>query len=134
MRIGSVPAATLLGDEVASLYVGAERVPTVPSAPTITLAQIFVDPDPAMGAELFCEWTAPEFDGGLPIFGYEIYLDGIFVDVVEEPLVLEAAISSLNHPQISFVPGAALTIRAYRAEGDGPVYGLMSVPAVTAEA
>jgi hypothetical protein len=103
----------------------------VPSAPTITLAQIFVDPDPEIGAELFCQWEAPEFDGGLPVFGYLIYLDGNLVDVVEEPLILEASFSSSDYQQISFVPGAVLTIRAYRNEVNGSAGGLMSLPAVT---
>jgi hypothetical protein len=38
-RIGSVAAAPILGDQFVSLYVGAERVPTVPQAPNVTFAE-----------------------------------------------------------------------------------------------
>jgi hypothetical protein len=38
MRIGSIPAAPFAGDQFASLYLGAERVPTVPGKPVVTNA------------------------------------------------------------------------------------------------
>jgi hypothetical protein len=117
-------SALFVGIGFASLYVGNERVPTVPDRPTITLATIFVDPDPAQGNELYCEWTAPENDGGTPVFNYSIFLNGTFVDVLEEPETLDATLPL----GLAFVPGDVLTITASNAVGEG----LDSFPVVTA--
>ena len=69
MFSGNLAAAPFVGDQFASMYVGATRVPTVPGKPTITSAV----------ADAFTEiyWDAPANDGGSAILSYKLYVDGI---------------------------------------------------------
>jgi hypothetical protein len=68
-RIGSVAAAPFVGDEFASLYLGATRVPTVPGRPT----NIAGSED---GGATEVEFTYPT-NGGSSITGYKFYFNGV---------------------------------------------------------
>lgn len=65
-RLGAVAGVVFSGNEVASLYVGEERVPTVPSAPVI--ASVVYD---GLGS-MQVTFTPPENDGGSEITGYAV--------------------------------------------------------------
>jgi hypothetical protein len=117
MRLGSVPAAPFVGDQFASLYVGATRVPTVPGRPSVTSASVFIDPDPAQGDELSAEWVAPDSDGGAELIGYRWYLGGTLVNDIEVPVfVLDGSLGGLS----GYVVGDLFTISAYNSVGEGP--------------
>jgi len=108
-RIGSVAAAPFVGDEFASLYLGTERVPTVPGRPAW-------DGTPAAsgGVALAADFLPPDNDGGSAITGYNVYVNGEFDDALGAVATdVEFAIS----------PGATyeLAIAAVNAVGVGPL-------------
>jgi len=73
-RIGSVPAAPFVGDQFASLYLGTERVPTVPGRPATE------DEEWDGGETTSLKVVPPASDGGSAIIGYKVYLDGDLPD------------------------------------------------------
>jgi hypothetical protein len=109
-RIGSVAAAPFVGDQFASLYLGNERVPTVPGRPVITAAIIEL-PDVSITG------TEPN-DGGEDIQGYNLYINGVLK--VEE----NANIDVFDLSEAGEVPiseGDLVRISAVNAIGEGPL-------------
>jgi hypothetical protein len=107
-RIGSVAAAPFVGDQFASLYLGAERVPTVPGKPAITSASYI----PA-GPATVIAFTAPN-DGGCPITAYKVYADGVEVKTVLPAVPLQAAFGFED------LTGQSIEVSAVNAIGEGP--------------
>jgi len=108
MRAGSVAAAPFVGDQFASLYLGATRVPTVPGRPEWDGAP------PASGGENFIHGLlAPPNDGGSEITGYNIY-------VAQDPPSPEG--SNLDAVDVTFNdPGTySIAVAAVNAVGEGP--------------
>jgi hypothetical protein len=108
MRLGSVAAAPFVGDEFASLYLGTERVPTVPEKPT------WDGTPPASGGDAFDEpFVAPVNDGGSEITGYNIYVD--------DELLANEGVDSLVVTAIFATPGTyEIAVAAVNAVGEGP--------------
>jgi hypothetical protein len=76
-RIGSVAAAPFVGDEFASLYVGATRVPTVPGKPVITSA--YWDTLFSFAGVLF---ETPVPDGGSAVTSLRFYINGVLTSPI----------------------------------------------------
>jgi len=110
MRQGSVAAAPFAGDQFASLYVGATRVPTVPGKPA------WDGTPPASGNDTFDEpFVAPANDGGSEITGYNIYVD----DVLDNSLGPTDALGALA---IFSAEGTyEIAVAAVNAVGVGPL-------------
>jgi hypothetical protein len=109
-RLGSVAAAPFRGDQFASLYLGATRVPTVPGPPTITSA---VRDDGTLSV------TSPvPSDGGDAISNYRIYVDGELLGTLDSnpgnPILLESVVAE------SLV-GDTVRLSAINAIGEGPL-------------
>jgi hypothetical protein len=117
MRIGSVAAAPFVGEQFASLYLGAERVPTVPGKPVIGTAS-------NSGSFFF---DNPANDGGSAIlsgrFGYKAY-----ISETESGVGTEVEIDAVNtgngfDKEIDLVeeaPGFFVRVSAINAVGEGP--------------
>ncbi len=122
-RIGSTAAAPFLGNQFASLYLGANRLPTVPGAPTITSA--FFDG----GVPEFVVRFIPPDDGGSPITGYKFYVDG-----VEEPVTIGGP-NPYNGNEDDFIAtftdnfnGSDIQVSALNAIGEGPKSVAVTAP------
>jgi len=109
MRLGSVAAAPFVGGEFVSLYVGTERVPTVPGKPT------WDGTPPASGGDTFDHgFVAPANDGGSEITDYNIYVEDNLVSTF-------ASGPSLNASPGFQVPGTyEIAVAAVNAVGEGP--------------
>jgi hypothetical protein len=105
-RIGSIAAAPFAGDQFVSLYLGAERVPTVPGAPTITSAFF-------TGSSSFVAFTPPANDGGESITDYLVYVAG----QLTAPDNIENNEAAFNNQDLS---GLAVQVAAVNAVGEGP--------------
>ena len=109
MRIGSVAAAPFAGDQFASLYVGATRVPTVPGP-------MAWDGTPAASGSvaLIADFLPPDNDGGSAITGYKVYVNGELDDEL-----------GTDAPDVEFAIAAGATyelaIAAVNAVGVGPL-------------
>jgi hypothetical protein len=88
----------------AKVFLGTAAVQTVPGAPVITAA--------SDGSNI--EFTPPA-DGGSPILGYNIYVDGV-LEVSNEPMVIEGILDT----PLAAAPGADVEIAAVNAIGEGP--------------
>jgi len=111
-RIGSVAAAPFVGDEFASLYLGATRVPTVPGKPIIVSAvdaQVFIFDDPTN-------------DGGAEITTHKVFVDG--QEVTPDELTTESVVLA------DFFPGSSVQVSAVNAVGEGPRSAPFTLPAV----
>jgi hypothetical protein len=108
-RLGSVAAAPFLGGEFVSLYLGTERVPTVPGP------MAWDGTPPASGGDQFDEpFVAPVNDGGSEITGYNIYEDDVLVIQIEPT-------ESLGALAIFATPGVyEIAVAAVNAVGEGP--------------
>jgi hypothetical protein len=105
-RIGSVAAAPFVGDQFVSLYLGEERVPTVPGKP-VNLTAVFD------GDAWNLEWGAPANDGGSTVLDYKIYVEGV--------LDADAQVSvSENNATTSATTDAEVSVSAVNAIGEGP--------------
>jgi hypothetical protein len=104
MRIGSVAAAPFVGGEFVSLYLGAERVPTVPGKPTQVAGEW-------NGFVTLPNFTNPENDGGSTITSYRFYFDGV-------------ELTGDNPDEYEFdanLTGQSLRVSAVNAVGEGPL-------------
>jgi hypothetical protein len=108
-RIGSVAAAPFVGSEFASLYLGTERVPTVPGRPA------WDGTPPASGGQFFETFvSAPENNGGSQITELRVYVNGILD--IQEPGDGNAEISAETDG-----PGVyEIAVAAVNAVGEGP--------------
>jgi hypothetical protein len=121
-RIGSVPAAPFVGEQFASLYLGAERVPTVPGKPVI---------DPASNDEEIT-WGGVNNGGvGLdPLDDNEgtanVYVNGSLSQSIEDvPFGLGGA--AFFDPPLS--PGDVVRVSLVNAIGEGPLSDPFVIPA-----
>jgi len=108
-RIGSVPAAPFVGDQFASLYLGATRVPTVPGKPE------WDGTPPASGGEFFYALlSSPSNDGGSEITAYRVFINEVLIgeNPILEPLAVE---NELNDPGTY-----EIAVAAVNAVGEGP--------------
>jgi hypothetical protein len=108
-RIGSVAAAPFVGDTFASLYLGDERVPTVPGKPTIDVVA-------SEGGEIGLFFFPPENDGGSAITGYKFYFDDVEVTPYDS-----SPTSGGRLVAFFFGPsGPSAQVSAVNAVGEGP--------------
>jgi hypothetical protein len=116
MRIGSVAAAPFVGSEFVSLYLGAERVPTVPGKPVI-------DPT-SSGGEII--WGGVN-DGGDGDEGTaNVYVNGSLSQSIEDvPFGLGGA--AVFDPPLS--PGDVVRVSFVNAIGEGPLSDPFVIPA-----
>ena len=121
-RLGSVAAAPFVGDLFASLYVGAERVPTVPGRPVIDFVSI--DPGENIGISIGNEFPSPPNDGGSEITGYNLYANGVLTISDNESLAVWDIFG------LTVEIGDIIRISAVNAIGEGP----LSAPVVSEEA
>jgi len=120
-RIGSVAAAPFLGDQFVSLYVGAERVPTVPDKPVVTFAG--VDPGENLGIFDGESGASAPNNGGSDIAGYNLYANGVLTISGNELLV------SWPLDEVTVEIGDIIRVSAVNAIGEGP----LSSPVVAEE-
>jgi len=74
-RLGSIAAAPFVGDQFVSLYLGEERVPTVPGKPVIASAEYS---DFGGGfEETLINFSDPINDGGATIDDWTVYINGV---------------------------------------------------------
>jgi hypothetical protein len=121
MRLGSVAAAPFVGDQFVSLYVGAERVPTVPGKTVFTFAGV----DPGENLSILdgeSAASAPN-NGGSDITGYNLYANGVL------QISGNASPASWNLSEVTVEPGDIIRISAVNAIGEGP----LSAPVVSEE-
>jgi hypothetical protein len=137
MRAGSVAAAPFLGDQFVSLYLGAERVPTVPGKPVITEAGALIDEPANSGFTLI--FTPPASDGGSPITEYLYSVDGEPFTAVPASSFFDDELQAIftfwqgsSDPVVDYsgFVGRSMRVRAVNAVGQGP----LSDVAVAAEA
>jgi large repetitive protein len=110
-RIGSIAAAPFVGDQFVSLYLGDERVPTVPGKPTVADAA-------ASGGATTVLYAAPSQDGGSAVVSYRFFFDGVEFSPAtsfEGGGFTEATFSNVTDPI-----GRAARIAAVNAIGTGP--------------
>jgi hypothetical protein len=122
-RLGSVAAAPFLGGEFVSLYLGAERVPTVPGKPVIVQAT-FVGLE-GVDCEVF--FNAPSSDGGSAIVDNKIYWNGVEVSFIEidEDGVVADFLATIELGDV----GDVVRISAVNAVGEGPLSAPFTVTA-----
>ena len=109
-RIGSVAAAPFVGDEFASLYVGATRVPTVPGKPTSVAGS-------EDGGTTEVAYSYPA-NGGSSITGYTFYFNGVeLTPVTSTEDVSEQFASAFFSGDFS---GQSVRVSAVNAVGEGP--------------
>lgn len=86
------------------------RGPTVPGSPTITSV---ADTNPVV-------WDPPATDGGSPLLGYRVYVNGsLFEDYGMPELTVSVD---------SVVTGQVVEVSAYNAVGEGPRSAPVVVP------
>jgi hypothetical protein len=109
IKLGNTTASLYLGSTPVAAYLGTEQVysaVSVPGAPTGLEKQ-------ATDYESLT-WTAPASDGGSPITGYIVYLDGVDV----------TASGDFSLPGPEWVPNGSFsgswTVAAVNAVGTGP--------------
>ena len=110
-RIGSVASAPFVGDTFASLYLGAERVPTVPQTPAVTVAEW-------NGSTTVVGFSSDANTGGSEIIGSRYYFDGV-VQIPDED----------GDEFSTDFTGATVRIAVYNAIGDS----LLSDPVVVVD-
>jgi hypothetical protein len=112
--LGSTPASVYYNGTaaaVAGVYLGALQVfptgATVPGAPTGLVGEDFFN----------IAWTPPADDGGSPITGYRVYVDG--VDRTDDT---ESGSEFLTATSWRWAPGGEYTfeVSAVNAVGEGP--------------
>jgi len=110
MRIGSAPAAPFLGDQFASLYLGAVRVPTVPGKPATEFDGEFI--------------VAPVNSGGSAFLTGDVnlYANG----VLSQQSIAEFG-QAANFS--GFDPGDVLRASRENEIGEGPLSDPFVVPA-----
>jgi hypothetical protein len=123
MRIGSVAAAPFVGSEFVSLYLGAERVPTVPGKPVIE--QLTFVGLPGIAAELY--FNAPANDGGEEIFGYRFFLNG--QETLPEDITEDGIVADFLAAIVQGEVGDVFQILAANAVGEGPLSDPVAVTA-----
>jgi len=117
-RLGSVAAAPFVGDTFASLYLGNERVPTVPGKPVVGQPVVEIQ-----GGEAPIDYTAifffnnPANDGGSEITDYKVFVDGqeVTPDEISDNVVFDFVVT-LAEP----APGSSVQVSAVNAVGEGP--------------
>jgi hypothetical protein len=115
-RIGSVAAAPFVGDQFVSLYLGAERVPTVPGRPVI-------DPT-SSGAEII--WGGVN-DGGDGDEGTaNVYVNGSLSQSVPD-IPFDQGGPAFFDPPLS--PGDVVRVSFVNAIGEGPLSDPFVIPA-----
>jgi hypothetical protein len=103
-KLGSDGAYFRLGTQPAKVFLGDAVVQTVPGAPVVE--------DAAEGGDIS---FAPPADGGSPILGYNIYLNGL-LEESNQPMVNEG---ELDTPLAGGI-GDDIEIAAVNAIGEGP--------------
>jgi hypothetical protein len=121
-RIGSVAAAPFVGDQFVSLYLGAERVPTVPGRPVI---------DPTSIAEEI--YVLGVNNGGVgvdPLDDSEgtvnVYVNGSLALSLED-VPFDSGGAALFDPALS--PGDVVRVSFVNAIGEGPLSDPFVIPA-----
>jgi len=123
MRAGSVAAAPFLGDQFCSLYLGEERVPTVPGKPGIPSIT-------SSGGQVTFEFLTPESDGGSTITAYRFYVNDDFVGEVTEGIVPAGGILfGADESVAPCEPGDIGRVSAVNAVGEGPLSAPFTVVA-----
>ncbi len=112
-RIGSIAAAPFVGDTFASLYLGNERVPTVPDKPVIPSADVD-------GSTLYVNGDEPD-DGGSEIEGYNLYVNGVRTVAENISLVFPNSGAAIND---------TCRVSAVNAIGEGPLSDPVTVTAL----
>jgi hypothetical protein len=112
MRLGSVAAAPFVGDQFASLYLGATRVPTVPGKPVIAGADL-QDGIPTV------EILPPLNDGGSEITDFLLFLDGVADGY--ESLTLVGTFWVMEEEIGGILEGQLVQVAAVNAVGAGPL-------------
>ena len=122
-RIGSVSAAPFVGDQFASLYLGATRVPTVPGKPVITNAS-------EEDGQVSVDYAPPGNSGGSAITAYRFYVNGDFVgeqtDGIQQP---GGSNSNADEVTVPCEPGDIVRVSAVNAVGEGPLSAPFTVTA-----
>jgi hypothetical protein len=114
-RLGNVAAAPFVGGEFVSLYLGANRVPTVPGKPVITsVAYSTASGNSAIAFE------TPVPDGGTTVTSIRSYIDGNLT----QPIVAVGNLRTFSGD----LRGSQVRISAVNALGEGP----LSAPATFA--
>ena len=106
-RIGSVAAAAFRGDQFASLYLGATRVPTVPGPPRVNTAY-----------DAYIDATEPQNDGGSVITEWQAYVDGGSFPM-DEPTFAGDGSWDITLGDLLMV-GQVVQLSAINAVGEGP--------------
>jgi hypothetical protein len=120
-RIGNVAAAPFVGDEFASLYLGATRVPTVPGKPVI---------DPTSYSEEIV-WGSANNGGGGDDGTANVYVNGSLSQSIEDvPFGLGGV--ALFDPALS--PGDVVRVSFVNAIGEGPLSDPFVIPTGSAAA
>jgi hypothetical protein len=123
-RIGSVPAAPFVGDQFASLYLGTERVPTVPGKPVIISPFPVLEELPAGQGFYF---DNPANDGGSEITEHRVFIDG--QEVAPEELAAFGGSGSFEVFLANPAPGSSAQVSAVNAVGEGPRSAPFTLPA-----
>jgi len=108
-RIGSVAAAPFVGDEFASLYLGATRVPTVPGKPVIASAS-------QDGGSTTVNLLPPTNNGGTGVSSYIFYIEDLPVTpnvIFDGGVFIEATFAGDGE-------GDFVQVAAVNAIGEGP--------------
>jgi hypothetical protein len=114
MRAGNVAAAPFVGDQFVSLYIGADRVLTVPSAPAITNVT-------SADGQVSCDYAPPESDGGSAITAYRFFVNGDFVGEATEGIPQPGdAADNADEETVPCEPGDIVRVSAVNAVGEGP--------------
>jgi len=125
LRIGSSPISLRLGSQAATAYLGSQPVSaTVPGEPEIANEGQRLG---VQGGSLVLEWDAAGGDGGSPILGFYVYVDGSrlpnqLYDLV--PLSLDGTASEATIVETAAsqgqLRGSGVTVSAFNSVGEGP--------------
>jgi hypothetical protein len=110
-RLGSVAAAPFAGDQFASLYLGATRVPTVPGKPVITSAIV-----ESGGASSSVQFNFPANNGGSSITTqYRAYINGVLTTPSGGSIAQRVLVFSGD------LTGQQISVTVTNAIGQGPL-------------
>jgi len=124
-KIGTGNALFRVGsDSPSKVFLGSTAVQTVPGAPTISNfgQELFIQ-----GGELAVYVNSPSGNGGSPILGYYVYVDGVRLPT--QLFDLQGPGDLLESVQVTItetvsgagqLAGAEVTVSAYNAIGEGP--------------
>lgn len=125
LRLGSSTITLRLGTQAVTAYLGSQLVSaTVPGAPEIANEGqgLFV-----YGNSFVLQWDAAGGDGGSPILGFFVYVDGDrlpnqLYDLVPLSLDGTASEATIVETEISQTQlrGSDVTVSAFNAVGEGP--------------